>query len=148
MGSTPLPPFTDKIFGKKGVTDLGGTPPPPLYGQNPQSSIWCPPLETMFRGVWHANTQTKIHKYSLYTNTVNGGHMAIVNLALDIDSLKSPEVTLWRDSGTAMFIHNVHWMVYDGVLFSEDDFYQRCSSLHQNSTPLNGVLILQGIIWD
>ena len=30
MGGTPLPPFTDKIFGKKGVTDLGGTPPPPL----------------------------------------------------------------------------------------------------------------------
>ena len=28
MGGTPLPPFTDKIFGKKGVTDLGGTPPP------------------------------------------------------------------------------------------------------------------------
>ena len=27
---TPLPPFTDKIFGKKGVTDLGGTPPPPF----------------------------------------------------------------------------------------------------------------------
>ena len=27
MGGTPLPPFTDKIFGKKGVTDLGGTPP-------------------------------------------------------------------------------------------------------------------------
>ena len=26
MGGTPLPPFTDKIFGKKGVTDLGGTP--------------------------------------------------------------------------------------------------------------------------
>ena len=30
MGGTPLPPFTDKIFGKKGVTDLGGTPPPPF----------------------------------------------------------------------------------------------------------------------
>ena len=44
MGGTPLPPFTDKIFGKKGVTDLGGTPP--LYGQNPQSSIWSSPLET------------------------------------------------------------------------------------------------------
>ena len=28
MGGTPLPPFTDKIFGKKGVTDLGGPPPP------------------------------------------------------------------------------------------------------------------------
>ena len=25
------PPFTDKMFGKKGVTDMGGTPPP-LYG--------------------------------------------------------------------------------------------------------------------
>ena len=24
----PLPPFTDKIFSEKGVTDLGGTPPP------------------------------------------------------------------------------------------------------------------------
>ena len=30
MGGTPLPPFTDKIFGKKGVMDLGGTPPPPF----------------------------------------------------------------------------------------------------------------------
>ena len=30
MGGTPLPPFTDKIFGKKGVTDLGGTPPSPF----------------------------------------------------------------------------------------------------------------------
>ena len=30
MGGTPLPPFTDKIFGKKGVTDLGGVPPPPF----------------------------------------------------------------------------------------------------------------------
>ena len=30
MGGTPLPPFTDKIFGKKGVTDLGGTPLPPF----------------------------------------------------------------------------------------------------------------------
>ena len=28
-GGTP-PPFTDKIFGKKGVTDLGGTPPSPF----------------------------------------------------------------------------------------------------------------------
>ena len=28
-GGNP-PPFTDKIFGKKGVTDLGGAPPPPL----------------------------------------------------------------------------------------------------------------------
>ena len=45
MGGTPLPPFTDKIFGKKGVTDLGGTPPP-LYGQNPQSSIWSLPLRS------------------------------------------------------------------------------------------------------
>ena len=25
MGGTPPSPFTDKIFGKKGVTDLGGT---------------------------------------------------------------------------------------------------------------------------
>ena len=25
MGGTPLPPFTDKIFGKNGVTNLGGT---------------------------------------------------------------------------------------------------------------------------
>ena len=30
MGGTPLPPFTDKIFGKKGVTDLGGTPVSPF----------------------------------------------------------------------------------------------------------------------
>ena len=37
FGGYPLPPFTDKIFSRKGVTDLGGTPPP-LYGQNPQSS--------------------------------------------------------------------------------------------------------------
>ena len=29
-------------------------------------------LEMMFPGVWHANTQTQIHKYSVYTNTVNG----------------------------------------------------------------------------
>ena len=29
-GVPPSPPFTDKIFGKKGVTDLGGTPPPPF----------------------------------------------------------------------------------------------------------------------
>ena len=27
-GGYPSPPFTDKIFDKKGVTDLGGTPPP------------------------------------------------------------------------------------------------------------------------
>ena len=33
-----VPPFTDKIFSEKGVTDLGGTPTP-LYGQNPQSNI-------------------------------------------------------------------------------------------------------------
>ena len=36
------PPFTDFLFGKKGVTDLGGTPLP-LYGKNPQSSIWRAP---------------------------------------------------------------------------------------------------------
>ena len=29
-GTPPPPPFTDKIFGKKGVTDLGDTPLPPL----------------------------------------------------------------------------------------------------------------------
>ena len=28
-------------------------------------------LDMMFSGVWHANTQTQIHKYSVYTNTVN-----------------------------------------------------------------------------
>ena len=28
FGGYPLPPFTDKIFNEKGVTDLGGTPPP------------------------------------------------------------------------------------------------------------------------
>ena len=28
-------------------------------------------LETMFQGVWYANTQTQIHKYGLYTNIVN-----------------------------------------------------------------------------
>ena len=33
-----VPPFTDKIFAEKGVTDLRGIPPP-LYGKNPQSSI-------------------------------------------------------------------------------------------------------------
>ena len=38
FGGYPLPPFTDTIFGEEGVTDLGGTLPP-LYGQNPQSSI-------------------------------------------------------------------------------------------------------------
>ena len=42
MGGTPPSPFTDKIFGKKGITDMGV--PPPLYGQNPQCSIWCCPL--------------------------------------------------------------------------------------------------------
>ena len=36
-GGTP-PPFTDKIFSKKKVTDLGGTPPPPLYGHSPEKS--------------------------------------------------------------------------------------------------------------
>ena len=30
-GFCPPPPFTDKIFGKKGVTGMGGTPSP-LYG--------------------------------------------------------------------------------------------------------------------
>ena len=28
MGGTPLPPFTDKIFSEKGVTDLRGYTPP------------------------------------------------------------------------------------------------------------------------
>ena len=28
MGGTPPPPFTDKIFGKKGVRVWGGPPPP------------------------------------------------------------------------------------------------------------------------
>ena len=28
LGGTPHPPFTDKISSEKGVTDLGGTPPP------------------------------------------------------------------------------------------------------------------------
>ena len=28
-------------------------------------------LKMMFPGVLHANTQTQIHKYSVYTNTVN-----------------------------------------------------------------------------
>ena len=36
-GGTP-PPFTDKIFSKKKVTDLGGTPPLPLYGHSPEKS--------------------------------------------------------------------------------------------------------------
>ena len=40
-----VPPLTDKIFSEKGFTDLGGTPLP-LYGQNPQSSIWRRPLST------------------------------------------------------------------------------------------------------
>ena len=32
MGGTPPPPFTDKIFGKKGVTDLGVPHPfPPPF---------------------------------------------------------------------------------------------------------------------
>ena len=34
-GGTP-PPFTDKIFGKKGVADLGGTPLPPLTDISPK----------------------------------------------------------------------------------------------------------------
>ena len=39
MGGTPLPPFTDKIFGKKGVTDLGGTPPPPFTDIPPKNVL-------------------------------------------------------------------------------------------------------------
>ena len=30
LGGTPLPPFTDFFFCKKGITDLGGTPAPPF----------------------------------------------------------------------------------------------------------------------
>ena len=35
LGGYP-PSFTDKIFSKKKVTDLGGTPPHPLYGHSPE----------------------------------------------------------------------------------------------------------------
>ena len=38
FGGYPPPLLYGFFFSKKGVTDLGG-PPPPLYGQNPQSSI-------------------------------------------------------------------------------------------------------------
>ena len=34
-GGAPAPPFTDFFSGKEGVTDLGGTPPPPVYGFSP-----------------------------------------------------------------------------------------------------------------
>ena len=30
MGGTPPPPFSDKIFGKKGGSEWGGFPPPPF----------------------------------------------------------------------------------------------------------------------
>ena len=36
LGGTPLPPFTDKIFGKKGVAELGGTPLPPFTDFSPE----------------------------------------------------------------------------------------------------------------
>ena len=36
-GGTP-PPFTDKIFAKKKVTDLGSTPPPP-FTDIPQKNV-------------------------------------------------------------------------------------------------------------
>ena len=38
LSHTIIPPFTDNIFCIEGVTDLAL--PPPLYGQNSQSSIW------------------------------------------------------------------------------------------------------------
>ena len=37
-GGSP-PPFTDKIFGKKGVTDLGGTPLLPFTDFSPKSFL-------------------------------------------------------------------------------------------------------------
>ena len=37
-GGTP-PPFTDKIFAKKKVTDLGGTPPPPFTDIPPKNVL-------------------------------------------------------------------------------------------------------------
>ena len=37
-GGTP-PPFTDKIFAKKKVTDLGGTPPSPFTNISPKNVL-------------------------------------------------------------------------------------------------------------
>ena len=38
------PPLFGQNFRQKGGYGFGGYPRPPLYGQNPQSSIWRPPL--------------------------------------------------------------------------------------------------------
>ena len=56
MGGTPLPPFTDKIFGKKGVTDLGGTPPPPFTDKIRKVVFEVPPYDDVKNGWWLTDT--------------------------------------------------------------------------------------------
>ena len=43
MGGTPPPPLRTKFSANRGLR-IWGVLPPPLYGQNPQSSIWSSPL--------------------------------------------------------------------------------------------------------
>ena len=43
LGCTPLPTFTDQNFWQKKELQICEVLPP-HYGQNPQISIWCPPL--------------------------------------------------------------------------------------------------------
>ena len=42
------PPFTDKIFAKKKVTDLGGTPPPPFTDIPPKNVLQKVPKMVFF----------------------------------------------------------------------------------------------------
>ena len=45
-GVPPSHPLRTKVSAKRGLR-IWGVPPPPLYGQNPQSSIWPRPLASL-----------------------------------------------------------------------------------------------------
>ena len=77
MGGTPLPPFTDKIFGKKGVLDLGGTPLPPfkdkirkvIFDHLPKLKVWF-----SWRGYFisYSGTHCKSLEKLYYTSLIQG----------------------------------------------------------------------------
>ena len=79
MGGTPLPPFTDFFFSEKGVTDLGGTPPP--FTDRIRKVVFeVPPyLKSIFHASIHLQMYFFIVSYStssrlsgVYNNNKNG----------------------------------------------------------------------------
>ena len=110
-GYPPLPLYGQN-FWQKGGYGFGGYPPPlPLYGQNPQSSIWCRPLSVVC-AIWY-------HIYDMWNTDVS--QVIILQLWGWLHLLSLAKIYFYTIHNSINSIDSMHTVSYKLLWYFKSD---------------------------